>query len=982
MGASFEAGSIVGRMKLDLTGWNKGIQSVKTEVTKVNSRFTDMRQHAAKQFKLIGNAVVGARTELLAFGTAIAGIGALSIKAAADVEEMENLFQISFKGMSDSVRAWSKELSDAIGVSEFRIRENAATMNLMIKNMGFAEEASTHMSKALTQLAFDMSSLRNIELDVAFEKIRSGITGEIEPLKALGIVVGEAATKQALLRHNVEGVGKTLTEQQKIYGRYLAILDQTREDQGDLIRTQDSFTNSSRRLGERLNGLRVAIGNALLPTITSLAQASAEMATTVTKWASANEGLVGTIAPIVATLGGVSFALGTIGFVLPSIITSIKALGIALGATTAATAGWIAVFATAAIIIVKNKALVIEFAAAVTRELDWIFTSSKNVFAKIGDVGEALWALLKSGFEKMSINAQRAFLNLKKVALLTLDAILAAFESAPLIGGMATTGRTAIQSQINDITGAYATLTKRSEDLLARQRGLWGDLKNIHIDALAKGPGKETFLGEIARGLEVQAKELRENMANLKDGAATDTKGVMDDLKNDLLNIYNQIINPDFSGGLLGGAGGASGKGGAGGGANGLLDAPVLDFEELTDRAKTLRDELHPVSAALREIGQDVLALEQQGFSEDIPLLGRKYWEDFQGMSSDALNQLREGMEEIRPVLASTFGDARIAAEDMSKALYEPRDGIDALIVGAVDMRAKFIDGLRDIGGWLGSVGQEVGQLGASFKNKLVQAIGAVVAGMGSMIMAYTAMTVAATTAATAAAAAWISILGPIYLVVAAINTVIAIFTIFGKKTEEVKEGFDKFMDELNQKMDEWADRLTDAIVEFVKTGKASFKDFVDSVLEDLLRLSISNFVVEPIFGAIQGAFAKGAAFSGGNVIPFAKGAVIGGPTLFPMSGKSTGLMGESGPEAVMPLKRAANGDLGVSSTGGNVTVVVNDMRGRGTSPVDVQERRDADGGRIVELTIRDQVRQAIDSGEMDGTMRRNYGLTRRSMLR
>jgi len=66
--------------------------------------------------------------------------------------------------------------------------------------------------------------------------------------------------------------------------------------------------------------------------------------------------------------------------------------------------------------------------------------------------------------------------------------------------------------------------------------------------------------------------------------------------------------------------------------------------------------------------------------------------------------------------------------------------------------------------------------------------------------------------------------------------------------------------------------------------------------------------------------YAKGGAFNAGNVIPFANGGIVGSPTMFGMSGGRTGLMGEAGPEAIMPLKRGSDGKLGVEG-GGNVTV-------------------------------------------------------------
>ncbi len=115
----------------------------------------------------------------------------------------------------------------------------------------------------------------------------------------------------------------------------------------------------------------------------------------------------------------------------------------------------------------------------------------------------------------------------------------------------------------------------------------------------------------------------------------------------------------------------------------------------------------------------------------------------------------------------------------------------------------------------------------------------------------------------------------------------------------------------------------------------AKASDVLKNVAKSLLETTF-NSAIKPVTTAVSGAltggltnlisgilpFEKGGVFSAGHVTPFAKGGVVSSPTLFPMSG-GTGLMGEAGPEAIMPLTRGADGSLGVRAGGGG-TVTVN----------------------------------------------------------
>ena len=111
-------------------------------------------------------------------------------------------------------------------------------------------------------------------------------------------------------------------------------------------------------------------------------------------------------------------------------------------------------------------------------------------------------------------------------------------------------------------------------------------------------------------------------------------------------------------------------------------------------------------------------------------------------------------------------------------------------------------------------------------------------------------------------------------------------------------------------------DGLASEITNFVLTGKANFLDLAGSIAKMVLEMTIKLLILKTLmsaFGMTPMGFKKGGIFSGGNnITAFAKGGIVGTPTLFPMSAGRTGLMGEAGPEAVMPLTRGYDGKLGV----------------------------------------------------------------------
>ena len=111
--------------------------------------------------------------------------------------------------------------------------------------------------------------------------------------------------------------------------------------------------------------------------------------------------------------------------------------------------------------------------------------------------------------------------------------------------------------------------------------------------------------------------------------------------------------------------------------------------------------------------------------------------------------------------------------------------------------------------------------------------------------------------------------------------------------------------------------KLEDTIMDFVTTGKLAFGDLARSIIADMARIAVRATIIKPLMNFMfPGLFAKGAAFAGNNIVPYRKGGVVNTPTMFKYGGSRLGIMGEAGPEAIMPLKRGKSGRLGVEMHG------------------------------------------------------------------
>lgn len=207
-----------------------------------------------------------AGTVALAFGAAaLIRFGKESVNLASDIEEVQNVIDVTFGLGAKQIEEFAQSAAEAYGMSELAAKQYTGTMGAMLKSSGLATDAAQEMSMALTGLSGDIASFYNLGTDTAFEKIRSGISGETEPLKQLGINMSVANLEAYALSEGITKSYNSMSQAEQVLLRYNYLLSVTADAQGDFARTSSSFANQIRILQLNFEQLKIAVGNAIIP---------------------------------------------------------------------------------------------------------------------------------------------------------------------------------------------------------------------------------------------------------------------------------------------------------------------------------------------------------------------------------------------------------------------------------------------------------------------------------------------------------------------------------------------------------------------------------------------------------------------------------------------------------------------------------------------------------------------------------------------
>ena len=242
-----------------------------------------------KSFKRLG--------KFAAFGLgikALSGLGKAALDAASDLQEVQNVVDVSFRELDDAgnvvsdmtykIEGFAQTCIEKFGMSEFAAKQTAGSFMAMGKSMGLSMEEASDMAVTLTGLTGDFSSFYNISQDYARVALSAVYTGETETLKRYGIVLTEANLQQFATSKGIETTVKKMDARDKAILRYMYIMQATKDMEGDFVRTQDSWANSTRVLAQLWNQFLISLGSGLISILSPMVQVLGQIVQRLTQF--------------------------------------------------------------------------------------------------------------------------------------------------------------------------------------------------------------------------------------------------------------------------------------------------------------------------------------------------------------------------------------------------------------------------------------------------------------------------------------------------------------------------------------------------------------------------------------------------------------------------------------------------------------------------------------------------------------------------
>lgn len=226
---------------------------------------------SATQKKLLTFAQLYIKLRLIfnVFRTAVNAVSEWVDAANTYIEDM-NLFSVAMGKYAESARNYAQEVANVVGIDPGAWMRYQGVFQTLATGFGVAGDHAAVMSQQLTQLGYDISSFYNIDVEAAMLKLQSGLSGELEPLRRMGYDLSQARLEAEALSLGIQKNFSDMTQAEKAYLRYYAILTQVTQAQGDMSRTLDAPSNQLRILKEQAAQAARALGEIFIPALNAI----------------------------------------------------------------------------------------------------------------------------------------------------------------------------------------------------------------------------------------------------------------------------------------------------------------------------------------------------------------------------------------------------------------------------------------------------------------------------------------------------------------------------------------------------------------------------------------------------------------------------------------------------------------------------------------------------------------------------------------
>lgn len=259
---------LVVRLESDSTGLNKGFDSAQRGIGKTEKSLSGLG-------KLIGVAFAGA---------AVIEFGRATINAASDAEELGNKYGVVFSGIEQSTQSWIEAYTDATARGEQATKEYLTSLQDIRTGFGDSTDNAAKFSQAVVGVTNDLSSFSNVDFDRASAAIQSGLSGQFEALRSLGVGINVAIINQSDYAQSINKTWKEMTNLEKQEAILNQVIQQSKNavgqsvstwqeydfTLGDAANTSEDFANQQKLLGQTLQDTAAEIGQVFIPQATKL----------------------------------------------------------------------------------------------------------------------------------------------------------------------------------------------------------------------------------------------------------------------------------------------------------------------------------------------------------------------------------------------------------------------------------------------------------------------------------------------------------------------------------------------------------------------------------------------------------------------------------------------------------------------------------------------------------------------------------------